>query len=216
MRFPNAHKGVKKLFIAEIISIVAGLLGVVGAVLAIVGLTNEAVLASAGGLLIAMGFALILSFILTLIGLHQGGKDEVQIRFAFFFIIAAILLTLVQTIFGFIANPVLVIIARVLGTLSDICTTLSLVYTLLGISRLADELSDERMSKRGKFLALVVTVLFVATVILGLFPNFVNENSPEFFKTLVAIFGLIGALVELIAYVLIFIYYGRATKMLKK
>ena len=41
MKFPNAAKGVKKIFNAEIISLIAALIGGAGLILGLIGASNE-------------------------------------------------------------------------------------------------------------------------------------------------------------------------------
>lgn len=217
MQFPSAHKGVKKLFIAELIAIAAGLLALVAAVLAVVGIKNEGVLVAAGSITIVSTFALIVMLVLQLVGLFQGGKDSLQIKYAFFIALGGLVLSIVLAVLRLLpANSGLAIAIGVIGPLVDIATVLALAYTLLGIAELAAKLNDEPMARRGKFLAFVVVILFAISVVLNLFSNFFVNNAPSWAVTMIAIFGIVAAVVELVAYILTVIYYGRATKMLKK
>ena len=217
MQFPSAHKGVKKLFIAELIAIAAGLLTLVAAVLAVVGIKNEGVLVAAGSITIVSTFALIVVLILQLVGLFQGGKDSLQIKYAFFISLGGLVLSIVLAVLRLLpANNGLAIAIGVIGPLVDIATVLALAYTLLGIAELAEKVNDEPMARRGKTLAFVVVILFAISVVLNLFSSFFVNNAPSWAVTLIAIFGIVTAVVELVAYILTVVYYGRATKMLKK
>lgn len=217
MQFPSAHKGVKKLFIAELIAIAAGLLVLVAAVLGVVGIKNEGVLVAAGSITIVSTFALIVVLILQLVGLFQGGKDSLQIKYAFFISLGGLVLSIVLAILRLLpANNGLAIAIGVIGPLVDIATVLALAYTLLGIAELAEKLNDEPMARRGKTLAFVVVILFAISVVLNLFSSFFVNNAPSWAVILIAIFGIVAAVVELVAYILTVVYYGRATKMLKK
>lgn len=217
MQFPSAHKGVKKLFIAELIAIAAGILTLVAAVLAVVGIKNEGVLVAAGSITVVSTFALIVVLILQLVGLFQGGKDSLQIKYAFFISLGGLVLSIVLAVLRLLpANNGLAIAIGVMGPLVDIATVLALAYTLLGIAELAEKLNDEPMAKRGKTLAFVVVILFAISVVLNLFSSFFVNNAPSWAVILIAIFGIVTAVVELVAYILTVVYYGRATKMLKK
>ena len=217
MQFPSAHKGVKKLFIAELIAIAAGILTLVAAVLAVVGIKNEGVLVAAGSITVVSTFALIVVLILQLVGLFQGGKDSLQIKYAFFISLGGLVLSIVLAVLRLLpANNGLAIAIGVIGPLVDIATVLALAYTLLGIAELAAKLNDEPMARRGKTLAFVVVILFAISVVLNLFSSFFANNAPSWAVILIAIFGIVTAVVELVAYILTVVYYGRATKMLKK
>ena len=101
MRFPNAYAGVRKLFIAEILDIVASVLLLVavlfGATLIAAGqngASDEVVMGAAAGTIIFMAPGLIITLvagIFTLIGLWDGGKDEpTYLRRAFWVSIASL------------------------------------------------------------------------------------------------------------------------------
>lgn len=216
MKFPNAYKGVKKLFIAEILAILAALLMVVAAVLGAIGLKNEPVLLASGTVALVAGIILIIVFVIQIVGLYQGGKDDIQIKYGFYLTILAIVLNLIVVIFGMIKdNQILATIAKYINIAVDIATVLSLVCTLRGIAALANQLGDEKMENRGKSLAFIVFILFVASIVLGAYPNFFVNGAPDWAQTMFAITGIVAGVIELVVYILTVIYYGRATKMLK-
>ena len=87
MKFPNAAKGVKKIFNAEIISLIAALIGGAGLVMSLIGASNETdesagttLLAVSGALLIVSGIALLVAGIMNIIGFIQAAKDEKGIK----------------------------------------------------------------------------------------------------------------------------------------
>lgn len=217
MSFPNAYKGVKKLFIAEILAIISALLVLVSAVLAAVGKNNEPMIAAAGGLLLATGIIFIIVFIIQLVGLHQGGKDEPQIKIAFMLTIFSVLLSLVATILSSI-NGVAVLgeIARYVRIAVDIATVIALEYTLFGIAHLAKRLGNEKMERFGRTLAWIVCILFVISIVMDLYSGIMNSNVQEWVKTTITIAGIVAGVAEFVVYLLTFIYYGKATKMLKE
>ena len=217
MRFSNAYKGVKKLFIAELIAILAGLLALTSAILGAAGLQNDQLLIAAGTVGIITGIAALIGLVLQLVGLWQGGRDELLIKRAFYLIIFSIALGLATTILGTLpSNDGLTITIRVLDTLQSIFSTFALVCILLGISNLANSLSDEKMERKGRRLAYIVVALYVVSIILGLYPSFLVGEMPDWVKNLVAITAIVAAVIELIVYILTVLYYAKATKMLKE
>ena len=217
MRFPNAYKGVKKLFIAEILAVIAALLTVVAAILAAAGINNEPLVLAAGGMIIATGIIFVIVFIIQLVGLHQGGKDEPQIKVAFFLTIFSVILSLVASILTAIrGNAVLTDIAKYINIAVDVATVIALLYTLLGIATLAKKLGDDKMAKFGRRLAWVVCILFVVAIVMNLFSGIISKNTQQWVTVTVAVLGIVAAIAEFVVYVLTFVYYGKATKMLKQ
>lgn len=224
MRFPSAHSGVKKLFISELIGFIAALLGVVAAILLAAapaleeGSVRTGILAAAGTVGLVSAIVMIVVFVLQLVGLWQGGKDEDQIRYAFFLTIFAVVLGLTAAILGAIPNnSVVATIANYVRIAVDIATVLALEYTLLGIAALANKLGDSKMERLGRMLAIIVMVLFVLSILLNLYPNFINTaKAPDWVNTMIAVTGIVAGVVELAVYIITIVYYGKATKMLKK
>ena len=67
MKFPNAAKGVKKIFNAEIIALIAALGTGIGLIMSLIGSSKEAAQANAESLLVTAGAILIISGIIVLI-----------------------------------------------------------------------------------------------------------------------------------------------------
>ncbi len=217
MKFPSAYKGVKKLFIAEILSVIAALLVLTTSVMSLVGLKVEGALVAAGTTGLVASIALIVAFILSLIGLHQAGKDELQIQYSFCLTILAIILSLVAIILGaFKDSSVCVTISGYVNIVVDVITVFALEFVLRGIATLADKLGDKNMAQKGRLLATLVLFLFAISIILGLFSSIITHNAGDWVSTTIAVAALIAGIAELIVYILIFVYYGFATKMLKK
>ena len=211
MRFPKAHAGVTKIFIAQILVIVAAVIGLTGTILLFIPPTT--VVGATVGLVSLI--LMVLAFILQLVGLYQGGYDEGNFRVAFYVVIVAIVLTTLGIILGRIPGMPS-IVPSVLETVGDVSAVIVTLYTLFGIAVLAKKLGDERMATRGKKLGILVFILFAASTILGLIPTFVTAGENEPLKIFFAVIGIGAAVIELITYVLIFFYLGRATKMLRK
>ena len=218
MKFPSALSGIKKLFVAEIISIIATLVALVSAIILVANLNNEGAVAVLGTLGIVAGVALIVAFVLEIVGLIQGSKDEDRFRIALFGIIISLVLTIGATILGSLnvgdwAN----IVADILSTISTVISVLVTVYILLAIGSLAGALGNDMMVERGQILANWVIILFAVSILLGLFPNFfILAVTNPVWRTIFSIFAIVAALVELLVYINILIYYYKAIKMLSK
>ena len=216
MTYPKAYKGVKKVFIGEILEVIASLLTVVSAVLAAVaasGQGGDGMTAALLGIATAAGVLAILGFVLQMVGLFQAGKDEYSFRTAFWTVIVIILLTITQTTLTLIPNVPSVLI-RVIEVVTGIAAIFVTLFVLSGICTLADKLHDEKMYRFGRFLTWVVVILYAVTTLLGLVPVFFGNA--EWANNVAAVLAVVASVSELVAYVLIFIYIGKAVKMLKK
>ena len=212
MKFPNAYTGVKKLFVAELVSIIAALGLFISAVLLALGAA-----AAAGVLALIAGIALIVAFIIQLVGLYQGGNDEIQIKKAFWFAIVSLILSVVVSVLGRLSGgEALKVVSSILEAGVTGFQVAASYLILAGISTLADKLSNERMARQGKTLATLVIVFFLIKLVFNFYPTFVGSGAPAFFTTLITVTSIIAALVELVVYIITFIYYYKATKMLEK
>ena len=217
MKFPNAYKGVKKLFVAEICEIVIGVLALVVASLMAVAPGNGGVVAAAATVGLVAAIALVVIFIFQLVGLHQAGKDELLIQYAFCITILGIVLSIVASILGGLNQSRGIELA---GTFVEsavkVAQLLAAYYTLSGIASLAAKLKDSKMEKQGRALANWVIIFFVVSIVFNILSTVLLPHSPEWLKVLLGILVIVASVVELVVYVITFIYYGRAVKMLKK
>ena len=217
MKFPHAYKGVKKLFLAEVFAIIVAVLSIVVASLAKAAQTNGAVAATAGTMGLVAGILLILIFIFQLVGLHQAGKDEMLIQYAFCITILSIILSLVGTILGSITQTRGIELASTfVDSAVKVAQLLAAYYTLSGISALAAKLKDSKMEKQGRALANWVIIFFLISIVFNLASTILLPHSPEWLKVTLGILVIVASVVELVVYVITFFYYAKAVKMLKK
>lgn len=217
MKFPHAHAGVKKLFICEIIAIAASVLGIVGAILAAVGLKNSALLATGGSVVLASTIALVVVFVLQLVGLHQGGKDEIQIKYAFYATILGVVLGVVSSVLGSLKqSDGLATAITFVNAAQSVATLLASYYVLMGISSLAGKLKDSEMEKQGRRLATWVIVFFCISIVFDVFGGIFKTNQAQWLVVTATILAIVAAVAELVVYIITFVYYGKAVKMLKK
>ena len=222
MKYPHAYSGVKKLFIAEIISLIATIVVLVSAIITTVGVaSNENVpaIVSGGTLALISGIALIVSFILQLIGYLQAGKDHSNFKVSFWVTIIAIVATFVGSILGVALpdNDVAQIFVTVFDAFTSVSSVIVLIYVLGGIASLAMNLKDRPMAQRGRTLAYVVVILFIISVALNFIPKPLAQiATSDGWKVAFAVFAIIAATIEIIVYFAVLVYYKKAIRMLKK
>ena len=201
MKFPNAAKGVKKIFNAEIISLIAALIGGAGLIPGLIGASQETgdsvgttLLAVSGALLIVSGIALLVAGIMNIIGFIQAAKDEEGIKRAVLCAVFSALFAFVAAFFenqtGFLGG---------LGTvLSSIATVLNMLVALFMIGGL---MNLSAKCNRPDILALSILIRFGA-------------YTSSFGAGVINWLSGLSALFTVFIYVLELIYLAKAKKML--
>ena len=170
MKFPNAANGVKKLFTAEILQIIAAVALAAAAIMGLVMLANAAnenagatLGFGAGTLVFSIGGAVVslISFILTIVGLVKASKDDDGFKTALAFIILAVVATIVGSCFQS-SNTFIYNICTTLTKIADLCVT---CHVILGIINLADQIGDDAVAEKGRTLFKVIIAVYVIAII---------------------------------------------------
>ncbi len=215
MKFTNAYQGVKKIFAAEILSLISSICATVMLALPIVALIAAAnnsqggAFASLGGfavLAIASMVLAIIAFIFKLIGVNKASKDEPSFKIALYLILAGIAVAVVGGIFN--NNTTVTGITSTLGEVVDLGVT---VFIIQGIKSLAAKLGDEKMVKKGDTIFKYIIAIYVL-VIIAQIVALILQNGAALVVALVVI--VITGILEIIQYILYLIYLSKAKKML--
>ena len=202
MRFPNGHKGVKKLFASEILNIAATLLFFATAVISIINSkksSDDRYLTAVFVLLLFAGIVAIVSFLLQIIGINQARRDGRYFGTALIFLFAGIPADIVAPMTeGTFRN--------IFSSINEVLTLLVTVYIILGIYDLAEKLENKNLMLHGKVVLFLSASVFAAAVLFRTVPVFVPRTE--------SLFNLIVAVMEFIGYLVFLIYLGRARKML--
>ena len=202
MRFPNGHKGVKKLFASEILNIAATLLFFATAVISIINSkksSDDRYLTAVFVLLLFAGIVAIVSFLLQIIGINQARRDGRYFGTALIFLSADIPADIVASVTqGTFRN--------IFSSINEVLTLLVTVYIILGIYDLAEKLENKNLMLHGKVVLFLSASVFAAAVLFRTVPVFVPRTE--------SLFNLIVAVMEFIGYLVFLIYLGRARKML--
>lgn len=220
MSFPNALEGIKKIYraeilglLAEVFAVIAALLGLIGLVLAAAGGEGSAAAGflGAGTLLIISAVLAIISFILNIIGLNKAKVDEENFKFALYVVIFGIIGSIVL---GFADSDS---ILHDLGDIiSDISSFLITFFVCTGIINLADKLGNKIMKEKGinaRKMLLAVWILGIILAIVSTVFDLAGKSDA------VAIFGAVIALaagiIQIIAYILYLKLLSKARTMLE-
>jgi len=220
MKFPHAYHGVKKIFYAEFVAIVAAIVALIATIIAsFFGDSPSQGIYNANLTLNIITLAVsIVVFVIELIGLIQGSKDSREFRIGLWAIAIGIAASVTYLILLSIEStrtlsPILFAVLGTVGTVADFVVVLCV---LLGISALADRLGNGEMEERGRKLAFYIIIFYIVVLVFGLLPGFkgyiVNPGLRLFFSILIAA----AFVIEIFIYVSTLIYLHNATEMLEE
>ena len=212
MKFPSAHAGVKKIFLAALFELIATVLTIVSAVLIAINEKNFADGVLALGL--AAGALALVAFIFQLIGLNQARRDDRSFGSALWVVFIAILATLVSIILSFFKGEWVAYVTGGLDAFVSACGTVVVIYIVTGIFTLANKLGEKGFADNGRALRVILTVLFIIAIVLRLLASFLRPN-----QDIITVMGYVSigsAALQFIAEIWYFIYLARAPRKLSK
>ena len=213
MKYPNAAKGIKRIYIAEILSISAIVLSIGIRVILAVGkvemsnrteeitqaLRDANILAPFAIFGIGMMVLLLLSYFFNLAGILKASKDEAGFKRALWVLLAGIAIDFIVSILQNSNDP----LADWLKIPSTLCTMVVTLFVLQGIGRLAENLGKREISD----MSARCRTFLISALILSVFAKvFVALQAAE--STMKTTSGITSYLLEIIAYV----FYIRVLK----
>lgn len=208
MQFPNALEGVKKIYKAEIIALIGGIVGFVAAILALVGAKSGSVggLAGGGFLIIAASVLFIIAFIMNIVGLNKAKPDEENFKNALYMVLVGIVLSIVV---GATKEGTLI---HTLGdSLSNICNLLVNYLVATALLNLANRLGDAAVAQKAKTVRTLLTVVWIIALVLQVIGNTFTAKA----GTIAFILVLIASVIEIIAYIIYLVLLSKARRMLE-
>ena len=202
MRFPNAAKGINKIFASEILSLIATIASGIAAILTILFVDSGSTGNSAGAIaselsILIFGIAglmlMFIAFIFQLIGVIQASKDESFFKAVIFLTLAGLLFTAIAQ--WFITSNA--IVYNICGTLALVADIVASLFMILGISSLASQCENNA----------------IVGLITKFFSIFVTSESA---KAIVAVFSVISLILNITQYVLYIMILTKTRKMLKE
>lgn len=215
MKFPSAFDGVKKIYTAEILSLIvsvlvglAAILGLAGAVAAEAG-SDGGALASFGGLAVfglAASVLGIISFIMKLVGINRAKLDEGEFQKAFLYVILGIVLSFVSGFFN--EKP---LIASIVDVVSSVLRLLVTLYIISGIINLANRLNDRGMAESGR----TTLKLYLCAAVLAIIVDLVSTITlGKGLQEIYNILGIVAAVLSIVSYIFYLRYLSKAKYML--
>ena len=208
MEFENAKIGLRKVYNAQILSIIASIIGIVGTV--VMTVLGKAIQSGAENynssdiisviFLIVAGIIGIIAFILNFVGIGRTSKDDESFKNALIMLVIAI----AASVIGSAIQNKFPGTAKYLDYLHDLATLFVSYYVIGGCMSIAEKKNDVNLAATCKTARTFIIVAWVITIVLEFLSGAVNG-----FVTVIAI---VGALCEIVAY---FIYLVILSKTLK-
>lgn len=226
MRFPNAAKGVKRIFSAEILNLLAKIFLAVAVVIVVIGYAgavgtagnagienSEAALDVMGGsILIAAIFALawvvlgIIGFIMNIVGIVNASHDEPNFKSALLFLIVGIVTAILAGIFynsGFVSS--------LLYSLSNLLNLFVYIFVIAGVVKLADQMNRGDVSAKGTNVLKLIIVINILALIASLISTFMGGMVAS---VTAGVLLLVGIVLSIIQYFMYLSFLSKAKKML--
>lgn len=219
MKFPNAAKGVSKIFTAEILSLIAliatGGMAVFSAFLMALNqpkgeLSTGAVVSAAGvvGFGIIAGILLIIALVFKIVGVVQTAKDEDSFKVIIYLTVLAIIVALVAACFS--GNKFAADVARVVG---DIVTLICSILIVLGIVNMATKYNNIAVIEKGGRILKLIILIGIISIIVKFIAIFLPSESAAF---LIAVFAVIALILSIVQYCVYLSFLSNAKKMLNE
>ena len=216
MTFPNAKKGIKKIFTGEILMLISVVLTTVSAVALLVvnaqkdSAGDTAVGISAVGLIVfslAAALMTIAALTFSIIGVIQTSKDEPLFKGVIYVMLFSLAVIVVSAVFT--ENQV---INKLSSIISDISGTITTVLIVIGIGRMAEKLGDDAVFRKGQTLLKIIVWIALLTVIMKAIAAFTPYTAMMVIEIIML---LATGILEVVQYFLYLSFLNRTKKMLE-
>ena len=209
MKFPNAAKGVKKIFTAEILNLIGTIVMVIAAIVVAIGgagaagaQTEEGIaLALGGGIMVALIFIAvymilaIIAYIMNLVGIINASKDETNFKSALIFLIVGIVTTILVAVFR--NNPVVYSMLLSLGNLMNVFVN---IFVIAGGVKIADKMNRGDISTKGTNVLKLIIVVAILSLIASLISSFMGGMVASVTAAVLLIVSLILNIIKYFMY----------------
>lgn len=216
MTFPNAKKGVKKIFTGELLMLIAGILTTASSIALLIvnaqdnGANEVAVGASAAGLVIFSIAAAVLTaiaLVFGIVGVIQTSKDEPMFKGVIFVMLLSLAVVVVSAIFT--ENQV---IAKLSDVITNISSTITTVLIVIGIGKMAEKLGDDVVFGKGQTLLKIIIWIALLNVIMKAIAAFTPYTAVMVIEIVMLI---VTGILEVVQYFLYLSFLSKSKKMLQ-
>lgn len=216
MQFPNALKGIKKVYASIIMEIIGAVCLILGAFAAMLGMmlmeqneeqTSLVIGLISVGAVVISGILTLAAGVLSIVGFLQASKDEGSFKIAIIVSIASIVLGILLAIFYDH-----VVLRNILSQIVDLLGLVVTIYVIQGIINLAESIGDKLMIKRGKTLFIMITIVYGLTCLANIIAAIFGEGTASVIASVIALLAELFGGVQLIIYI---VFLAKAKKMLR-
>ena len=212
MKYPNAYSGMTKIYISEIIALIASIIMVICSVFLMACYNDPDLIVEtwifSAAVLVVLG-VFVFSYILQIVGIVRATKDEPAFRVSLIAIIAALVITVLECIF-FEGNDVITFILEIA---SDVAQFFLVHYIIHGIMHISEHLGRDDISKKGKRIFTVIYIAIGFELIVRIFEMIFGKELGE---QLSMPFGIVANILKVVEYILFLSYIVKAKKLLKE
>lgn len=216
VKFLHAYKGVKKIFTAQILSLIASAVGIAAIFTALAVAKKGPAEAAVSDVLVlaalvigaVSGIVALVALILNLVGTVQAKKDEPSFGKALICTLVALAATAFAVGFTRFAH-----VKEIFELIADLAQACAIIFTVVGIQMLADALVRKDIRDLGRFICrllcwayTVMLVANIASLVFAYLPDVIVFSSWLSF---------IGEVMKMVAYIVYLIFLGKAVKMLR-
>ena len=214
MSFPHAAKGISKIFISELVTLLSGIAGVV-----MLMLSAAKVKGTENGILIGLSIAgavFVVAFILKVIGYFQTSRDEERFTRAIIFAVLFVVLLIAANFLQSQKDVVMQWIYTIILVAAETMQLMFWVSTIGGMGELSYKCRDEGLVRRGNTILKILSAIYTLNVILIILNRiFVFFLSDKITGTISMIITAVVAVLSLIQYILYITYLANVSGMLK-
>ncbi len=224
MRFPNAAKGVKNIFTAQILQLIGSGCAVIGCIILISsGVTAVLTKGSDAGLvaalsqaagasifLVAYSILALIAFIMQIVGIVNAKKDEESFKSALICLIIGIVVPIIGALFSRV-SPVISSLCLSVGNLMGLFVT---IFIISGIIKLADQLNRGDVSTKGSNILKMIIVIAGLSLILSIVSSFMMANTAIMVTAVILI--VVSIVLSIIQYIMFLTLLSQAKKMLNE
>lgn len=217
MKFPNAAKGLKKIFNAEILYLFSIVFLGIGMTIALIVSEDESQLSDALGItmligLIAGAVMMAIALILKIVGVIQTAKDERSFKGVIYLTVFGLVITI--TAAAFFNNSVLNSISN---TVSSVVSIITSVLIIFGICNMANQLGRQDIVQKGGKIFRIMIWLAILSIIMRFISIFLPKNiddASNLAKVIVLCLSVMSILLSVVQYVLYISFLSKAKNML--
>lgn len=214
MTFPNALEGVKKIYKAEILDLIATILMLVSGLAILLGLISK----SSAGLISVLGGSVVIlvaavisliALIRCILGVKKAIPDEQNFQFAFYALIGGIIASVIIGIFSSNAT-----ISDIGESINSACSFLTQYYIVTALIALAQRLNDGEMQAKATSVRKALMCVWIINIVLKVAGIFTQKS--EALAIVSAVIGLVAIVFAIVAYVMYLKLLKNSAVMLEK